>query len=80
MIESTLRAVSPGQVVNRELGLTAAGRACQVDESTVWRWAQERPKGTGGLVPSRYHRTLLNLARELGKTLTADDLVFGRHH
>ena len=73
-----IRAVSPGQVVNRELGMTEVSRACGVSESTVWRWAQDRPRGTGGLIPSRYHATLLQLSHRLGKPLTADDLVLGR--
>lgn len=75
----TLRAVSPGQVVRLEFSLAEAAQACEVDESTVWRWAQKTPKGTGGIVPSRYHFTLLQLAHQLGRKLTADDLVLGRH-
>jgi len=74
-----IRAVSPGQVVNREIGMTAAAKACEVSMSTVWRWAQERPRGTGGVIPSRYHVTLLRLSHRLGKQLSADDLVLGRH-
>lgn len=73
------RAVNPGQVVNRELGMTAIAKACTVSESTVWRWAQPRPRGTGGVVPARYHLTLLQLAHRLGKPLSADDLVLGRN-
>lgn len=74
-----IRAVSPGQVVNRELGMTAPAKACGVSLTTVWRWAQERPKGTGGVVPSRYHVSLLQLAHQRGVRLTPDDLVLGRH-
>jgi len=70
--------LNPGRVVLSELGMTAAANACGVRPTTVWRWAQESGRGTGGNVPSRYHLPLLNLARESGKVLTADDLVYGR--
>lgn len=79
MMTIELRAVTPGQVVHRELGLAGASKACDIDESTVWRWTQDRPKGTGGVVPSRYHLILMRWAHQLGKSLSADDLVFGRH-
>lgn len=73
------RPITPGQVVRAEFSLAEAARACEVDESTVWRWAQEAPKGTSGVVPARYHLTLLRLAHRLGRKLTTDDLVLGRH-
>lgn len=73
------RPITPGQVVLREFSLAEAARACDVAESTVWRWAQPMGKGTGGVVPSRYHLPLLRLARRLGRNLTTDDLVLGRH-
>lgn len=71
--------LSPGEIVYRELGMTAVAKECGVAESTVWRWAQPQDKGTGGLVPAKYHRKLLHLAHRLGKQLNADDLVLGRH-
>lgn len=74
----TLRAVTPGQVVLREFSLAEAAAALDIAESTVWRWAQLPPRGTGGVVPAGYHLSLLRLARQLGRQLTADDLVFGR--
>lgn len=75
----SLRKVTPGQIINREFQPAEVARACGVKWSTVWRWAQDRPKGTGGVVPSRYHLTLLQLAHRLGRKLTTDDLVLGRH-
>lgn len=74
-----IRAITPGQVINRELGMTEVSKACNVAESTVWRWAQKRPRGTGGVVPANYHVPLLHLAHRLGVMLTADDLVLGRN-
>jgi ABC-type Fe3+-hydroxamate transport system substrate-binding protein len=70
--------LNPGRVVLSELGMTAAANACGVKPSTVWRWAQDSETGTGGTIPARHHMPLLNLARDSGKVLTADDLVYGR--
>ena len=76
--------VPPGQVVIDEIGLmpTVDGLRAEfpsLSKSTVWRWAQPKHAGgTDGIVPSRYHRPLLLLSRRLGKTLTPDDLIFGR--
>jgi len=69
---------NPGQVVLAEIGMTAAAAACGVSPSTVWRWAQDNKRGTGGIVPGRYHMLLLNAARDSGSVLTAYDLVYGR--
>jgi hypothetical protein len=77
-------AVPPGRVVIDELGLmpTVDGLRKEfpsLSKSTVWRWAQPRDDGgTDGIVPSRYHRPLMRLAQQMGRKLTAEDLVFGR--
>ncbi len=73
----------PGEVVIAEIGLMPTVQGLQdefpgLNKSTVWRWAQPSPVGTDGIVPSRYHRPLMQLAQRLGRRLTADDLVFGR--
>lgn len=49
-----------------------------VSQSTVVRWCHARPLGCGGIIPSRYHVRLLELARARGVTLTPNDLVYGR--
>lgn len=71
--------ITPGQLVNYRLSRSVVCRALKVSESTVWRWAQPVPKGTGGLVPSRYHAPLLQLAADIGIVLTPEDLVLGCH-
>lgn len=84
MNTNTETAVSPGQVVIDEIGLTATVQGLQTEfptlsKSTVWRWSQPRKAGgTDGIVPARYHRPLLRLAQRLGRTLSTDDLVHGR--
>lgn len=76
--------ISPGRVVIDEIGLMPLVHGLQsefptLSKSTVWRWAQPRSEGgTDGIIPSRYHRPLLRLSKQLGHKLTADDLVFGR--
>lgn len=75
---------TPGEVVLEEIGLGPAVNGLRDDfptisRSTVWRWGQPRDAGgTGGLIPPRYHVPLLRLAKKTGRTLTTDDLVYGR--
>jgi hypothetical protein len=69
--------ITPGQLVNYRLSRAVVCRALQLSESTVWRWSQPAPKGTDGLVPSKYHAPLLRLAAELGVALTPEELVLG---
>jgi hypothetical protein len=69
--------ITPGQLVNYRLSRAVVCRTLKLSESTVWRWSQPVPKGTGGLVPSRYHVPLLQLAKELGVPLTEAELVRG---
>ncbi|SEE60230.1 hypothetical protein SAMN05519104_6692 [Rhizobiales bacterium GAS188] len=41
-----------------------------------YRWQHRREKGgTGGLIPQRYHRALLDYARSKGIELTAEDFL-----
>jgi hypothetical protein len=74
-----LRPIPPAEVVRRVFTRAEIANGCGINESTVWRWGRPRPKGTGGVVPGVHHLSLLQLARELGRKLTADDLVLGRH-
>ena len=47
-----------------KLSLSELGAACEVDQSTIWRWetGRRRPRGPAGL---RYAR-VLDLLREVG--------------
>lgn len=41
-----------------------------------YRWQYERERGgTGGTIPQKYHRTLLNYAHEHEIPLSADDFL-----
>lgn len=70
--------LSPGEVVIREVGTAALCREFKIARSTAWRWTQPKPRGTGGIVPSCYHRPLLDLAQRIGANLTSEDLIAGR--
>lgn len=56
-------------------GPRALARRIGLDHSWVVRWRKEPPEGTGGLIPSRHHRSILRAAQTDGITLTADDLI-----
>lgn len=73
-----MQRITPGQIVNDTFSRAVICRALGVSYSTVWRWSQPAPKGTNGLIPSRYHAPLLKLAADCQIILTPDDLVLGR--
>lgn len=72
--------ITPGELIAQTFRPTDLERELHVSRSTIWRWGQPVPKGTGGLIPSRYHAPLLRMAAERSIVLTADDLVLGRHN
>lgn len=73
-----MKRMTPGETVNFLLRPGVVASALGVTRVTVWRWAQPADRGTGGIIPARYHAPLLRLAKERGVNLTADDLVSGR--
>lgn len=70
--------ITPGELIASIFRPTDLTRALGVSRTSVWRWSQPAPVGTGGLVPSRYHAKLLAFATQAGVRLTAEDLVLGR--
>ena len=73
-----MNCITPGELIATTFRPVDLERSLGVSRSTIWRWGQPVPKGTGGLIPSRYHAPLLSMARERSIILTADDLVLGR--
>lgn len=55
-------------------GVRKLARELGIDPSALSKW-QQRRKGTGGLIPARYHWTLISVARAKGIKLTADELI-----
>lgn len=45
-------------------------------QSTVCRWGYPHPKGTGGYIPQAYHKDIMDIAKDRGVNLKADDLLF----
>jgi hypothetical protein len=72
--------ISPARVVIRAFdNASRLADLLGLDRSTVGRWdAPEIKGGTDGDVPGKYHRRILELARERKIKLTADEIIFGR--
>lgn len=70
-------ALEPAASIIRKLG--GEGAAAKLTGATYtapYRWQASREKGgTGGLIPQRYHRMLLDHARAAGIDLRAEDFL-----
>lgn len=59
-------------------GVRPLARALGKSPSSVSRWAKPRRlKGTGGSIPTREQRRILDLAQERGIALSLSDVVLG---
>lgn len=64
------------KVIEKFGGVRATARALGLNSSSVSRWRMPPEKrGLGGRVPSVHQGRLLQLARESGIELTAQDLI-----
>jgi hypothetical protein len=50
-------------VIEKLGGKSAVAQALSLDKSTLSRWCQPSPQGTGGLIPQRYWPQLMQMAR-----------------
>jgi hypothetical protein len=64
-------------VIARFGGVRPLARHLELDHSSVARWPKKKPRGLGGLIPSRLHKELLDLAVRLSVPLSAEELVYG---
>jgi DNA-binding transcriptional regulator YiaG len=62
---------TPAQIVRKMFGTRALARALKISRDAVLKWDRT------GRVPSKYQETLLELARQQRKALTADMLISG---
>lgn len=62
-------------VIERLGGKTEVSQRLQLDKSTLSRWCQARPEGTGGEIPQRHWRALVQMARERGVAITVEELI-----
>jgi hypothetical protein len=51
-------------VIEKLGGKSAVAQALSLDKSTLSRWCQPSPQGTGGLIPQRYWPQLMQMARD----------------
>lgn len=72
----TIHTLDPAfTVIERLGGKSAVADALKLDKSTLSRWCQPRPHGTGGMIPQRYWRDLTGLARCKGLELAFKELA-----
>lgn len=65
--------LTPAEVVIEIFGIRPLARELNVDPTTIVRW-----RSGGGLIPSQYHKPLLELAQRDKQKLTPEHLVNGR--
>lgn len=63
-------------VIERLGGKSAVAEHLKLDKSTLSRWCQPKPVGTGGVIPQRYWQQLIEMARDKNVVLTLGDLAF----
>jgi len=72
-----MRFMEPAQSIITKLGgPSVVAREVGVHRTRVSNWSRPREKGgTGGLVPQKHHRALLDLAQQQGVELSAADFL-----
>jgi hypothetical protein len=75
MAIETIHKLDPAySVVERLGGKSEVAELLDVDKSTITRWCQPKPGGTGGVIPLRYWRPLLEQAKDRGIDLRLEEL------
>lgn len=72
----TVHTLSPAyDVIQRLGGKTEVAERLSLDKSTLSRWCQPRPDGTGGQIPQRHWPELMKLAREKKVRIKIEELA-----
>lgn len=72
----TIHKLDPAYTVIEKLGgKGAVCEALEINKSTLSRWCQDKPKGTGGLIPQRNWPQLLEMARRKRVNITLKELA-----
>lgn len=74
-IETKHRLEPAYSVVERLGGKTIVAERLKVNKSTLSRWCQPVPQGTGGMIPQRHWPHLLALANASGVPLQVQELI-----
>lgn len=73
---STIHVLEPAfGVIERLGGKSNVAESLKLDKSTLSRWCQPKPQGTGGLIPRRYWSALTLMARAQGVDVTLQELA-----
>ncbi len=71
----TVHMIEPAYSVVEKLGGKAAvADELGLDKSTLSRWCQPQPQGTGGMIPQRYWPKLVEMARGRKVRITLKEL------
>lgn len=62
-------------VIQRLGGKSVVADQLKLDKSTLSRWCQPQPSGTGGIIPQRYWPQLIAMARKQGVDITVQELA-----
>lgn len=72
----TVHTLGPAyDVIERLGGKGDVAHRLKLDKSTLSRWCQPRPDGTGGQIPQKHWPELVQMARERGVTITIEELI-----
>jgi hypothetical protein len=72
----TIHTLSPAyEVIQRLGGKTEVAERLNLDKSTLSRWCQPRPEGTGGQIPQRHWPELMKIARDKKVRIKIEELV-----
>lgn len=72
----TIHTLSPAyEIIERLGGKNDVAEALGLDKSTLSRWCQPRPSGTGGMIPQRYWGALMQMARTKKVRVKLEDLI-----
>lgn len=72
----TIHTHDPAHSVIEKLGgRTVVADTLGLDKSTLSRWCQPRPSGTGGMIPQRYWPQLIEMARKQRVRISLKELA-----
>lgn len=76
MTIQTIHRLEPAfTIVERLGGKSHVAESLGLDKSTLSRWCQPKPWGTGGVIPQKYWPRMLELARQAGVDIALEELA-----